>query len=156
MKTTISLTIACLLSLTACTSTKNLQDSTDCINVSQFDETTNNGLYLIDSTIHEPNEDTAVIVGDPLVKFDDIERVELYPDEGNQLSIYFTVDFETGIKLSGIAQHHISEYMALIVDNKIVNVSQIQAAIGTSFILGGFNSNREAKQIYSNIKCNIK
>ncbi len=156
MKTTISLTIACLLSLTACTSTKNLQASTDCINVSQFNETTNDGLYLIDSTIHEPNENTAVIVGEPLVEFDDIKRVELYPDEDNQLNIYFTIDFETGIKLSGIAQHHISEYMALIVDNRIVSVSQIQTAIGETFILGGFDSNQEATQIYSNIKCNIK
>ena len=95
--------MACLLSLTACTSTKNLQASTDCINVSQLDEKANNGLYLVDPTIYEPNENTAVIVGDPLVKFDDIESVELYPDQDNQLSIYFMIDFETGIKLSGIA-----------------------------------------------------
>ena len=156
MKTIISLAIACLLSLTACTITKNLQASTDCKNVNQFDKTANNGFYLVDPTMREPNENTAVIVGEPLVTFDDIESVDLYPDQDNQLSIYFMIDFDTGLKLSGITQHHISEYIALIINNKIVNVSQIQGAIGTSFISGRFDSNQEAKQIYSNIKCHIK
>jgi len=156
MKRTISLTIGCFLALTACTGANNLQASTDCRNVSPYDETANDGIYLIDSTVHEQTENTALVVGDPLIKYGDIESVELYPDEDNQLSIYFTIDFETGIKLSGIIQHHISEYMALVLDNRIVNVSQIQVAIGTRFILSRFDSNREAEQIYSRIKCNIK
>lgn len=156
MKTTIMLAIAFLLPLTACTSTKNLQASADCHNIIKLDETANNGFYLLDPNVKEPNKSTAVIVGKPLIRFEDIERVSLYPDEHDALDIYFTIDFEKGLKLSGVTQRRISEYMALVVNDKVVNVSQIQAAIGTSFYLNRLDSNEEANQIYLKIKCYIK
>lgn len=156
MKTKFFLVLIISLIFTACTTAiESSQENSTCSEIKELKEKASNGLFLLDLNIEEPTVDTAIIIGEPLINFDDIERVEIYPDENNELEIQFTIDFDVGLQLSGITQSHISEYMALVVDDKVVIVSQIQAALGGNFRLGGFHSKQEVNEIYSKISCRI-
>ena len=114
------------------------------------------GFYEVASSDEKPDEATAVIVGTPWITIQDIKEVELRRDERAALGVGFQTKFLAGLKLKKMTRYHVGQYMALVLDNQVVSVSQIQAVLNKDFAVTKFASNAQAKQVYSTIKCHIQ
>ena len=115
------------------------------------------GFYIVDNPYYDVFEQAVQSNKNKFLPIDIIKRVELVPYI-DDIEYHLIIDIkpEASVKLRAMTEHGVGQYMAMIVNDEVLNAASIMIPLDDSFYITGLENHEDAELIRSKIECAMR